>query len=443
MVRFRLSEELSRSTAMTQKALSECNASFLWSGLNAVPSDSYFQKSSFLFDAAVVKRRFALTGPAPARVAQAGDPSRDWIDKDTDHHVFRLTEEPGSTGLSFNEDAFTADGREMIYTAQDSVYLLDMTPPYATRRLLSGPVKKIVMGKNGPIAYFMLAKDPNLYAINVYTMQTLKIVALPQSATISTVNADDTLVAGTLTETQPGIAPQQAHSSAGRRGVLPRDIEPAVPATHALFTLDLRTAAIATVLRSSLQFAYVLFSPKDPNLLMYGFGGESKVDDEIWTVRTDGTMNRPIHQRTMDDEAATNAFWDSDGKTVWYDLQAPRGQAFYLASYNLDTGLRRWYPIERARWRVHYNAAVDDSVFCGDGSDASQAAKASDGRWIEIFFPRKPKPTDGPIQAGQAASADQDGLIQSGSFISHHLVNLSKNDYTTPPNARFSPTTAS
>ena len=33
-------------------------------------------------------------------------------------------------------------------------------------------------------------------------------------------------------------------------------------------------------------------------------------------------------------------FWSADGKTIWYDLQTPRGEDFWLAGYNVETGAR-------------------------------------------------------------------------------------------------------
>jgi len=40
-------------------------------------------------------------------------------------------------------------------------------------------------------------------------------------------------------------------------------------------------------------------------------------------------------------------FWSAGGKTIWYDLQTPRGEDFWLAAYNLDAGARTWYHLQR------------------------------------------------------------------------------------------------
>jgi oligogalacturonide lyase len=74
--------------------------------------------------------------------------------------------------------------------------------------------------------------------------------------------------------------------------------------------------------------------------------------------------------------------------------------------------------------------ADGDSAFCGDGSDTSGPAAALDGKWLELFRPRKrTEQTDPSLK----------NLIQTGNFNQRHLVNLTKQKYTTEPNVRFSP----
>ena len=153
--------------------------------------------------------------------------------------------------------------------------------------------------------------------------------------------------------------------------------------------------------------------------------------DRIWTIRTDGTQNQLIHARTATDEIAGHEFWDADGVTIWYDLQATRGENFYVASYNTNTRERRWYHVDRDAWSIHYNAASDDSIFCGDGGDYSQVAKSKNGQWIELFTPSLDPQTPGVDH--------KDGLVETGAFESQHLANMAKHNYTLEPNVRFSP----
>jgi oligogalacturonide lyase len=199
-----------------------------------------------------------------------------------------------------------------------------------------------------------------------------------------------------------------------------------------LFTVDLKTGEVHTVIESTDWLSHVQFSPKDAHLLMYCHEGLWWKVDRIWTIRTDGSHNDLIHKRTMDGEIAGHEFWDADGVTIWYDLQIPRGQNFYLASYNTDTGARKWYALGRDAWSIHFNATSDDTLFCGDGGDYSQVAKSRNGQWIELFTPYDSElPGDDP--------QNKTSLVQSGFLLPEHLVNMSKQNYTLEPNVRFSP----
>ena len=57
-----------------------------------------------------------------------------WVDKDTGHRVIRLTDEPGSSGFYFNVNAFTPDGRQMVYNAPDGIHALRPCQPQNTAR---------------------------------------------------------------------------------------------------------------------------------------------------------------------------------------------------------------------------------------------------------------------------------------------------------------------
>ena len=49
-------------------------------------------------------------------------PPRSWVDKDTGHRVWRLSDEPNSGGFYFNINAYTPDNKQMIYTAPDGIH---------------------------------------------------------------------------------------------------------------------------------------------------------------------------------------------------------------------------------------------------------------------------------------------------------------------------------
>ena len=57
-------------------------------------------------------------------------PPKSWVDKDTGHRVWRLSDELNSGGFYFNVNGYTPDQKQMIYTAPDGIHGLDM----ATRK---------------------------------------------------------------------------------------------------------------------------------------------------------------------------------------------------------------------------------------------------------------------------------------------------------------------
>ncbi len=77
-----------------------------------------------------------LTALSP--FAHAEDVPKTWVDKDTGHRIWRLSEEPNSGGFYFNVNAYTPDHKSMIYTAPDGIHVLDMDT-HKTRLLVPNP----------------------------------------------------------------------------------------------------------------------------------------------------------------------------------------------------------------------------------------------------------------------------------------------------------------
>ena len=86
---------------------------------------------------------------------------------------------------------------------------------------------------------------------------------------------------------------------------------------------------------------HLQFNPRDPDLLLYCHEGTWHEVDRIWTIRTDGSGMTLRHKRTMDMEIAGHEFWSFDGRHIWFDLQTPRSQVFWIAGVNLETGHAR------------------------------------------------------------------------------------------------------
>jgi len=155
--------------------------------------------------------------------------------------------------------------------------------------------------------------------------------------------------------------------------------------------------------------------------------------DRLWTVKTDGTDLRKLHERTMNMEIWGHEFFSPDGETVWYDLQRPRGEVFWLAGIELNSGQRTWYAHERNEWSSHYNISPDQTLFAGDGGDEDMVAHAPDGKWIYLF-----RPEAIPDEAGMP-SPNSAHLIHPGRLVAEKLVNLRDHDYKLEPNVTFTP----
>jgi oligogalacturonide lyase len=361
------------------------------------------------------------------------EPPKTWVDPDTGHRVVRLTDEPGSASLYFNQNWFTPDGRKLVYTSPTGIYTLDLATR-ATKRVVEGRVRLVEAGHKTPTVYYI--KDGAVCSTNAETGATREIAKLPPNGSVATINADETLIAGTYTE-RPGPT-NNAYAAPGRQAQAleqPRNKGQMMEdrlAAHipmGMFVIDTGTGAVKTILRSTDWLNHLLFSPTDPTLLMFCHEGPWHKVERIWTIRTDGSQLTKVHTRTMSMEIFGHEFWSIDGKTIYYDLQTPRGEDFWLAAYGVETGERTWYHLQRNEWSIHFNVSADGKLMCGDGGDPGQVAKAPDGEWIYLFHP-EPLRNDG--------IADK-ALVKPGVLHAEKLVNMSKHKYALEPNVRFSP----
>lgn len=362
------------------------------------------------------------------------EPPTSWIDPDTGHRVIRLSKEPGSASLYFNDNAYTPNGTEMVYSTPDGISVVNLKT-YKTRQVVSGHVRVIVAGRKTQSVFYIKPDEHALYVTNVDTGETRKLATIPPRGNIATINADETLAAGTYIEGQGGKdygegRTQQTHpldQSPSKGQMMEERLAAHLPLV--LFTIDLRTGKLNVLLHSTDWINHLLFSPTDPTLLMYCHEGPWQKVDRIWTIRTDGTQNTLIHKRHMAMEIAGHEFWSRDGKTIWYDLQTPKGEDFFVGGYNVDTGERTWYHLQRNEWSIHFNVSPDGTLFCGDGGDPGQVAHAPDGEWLYLFHPQLLKNT----------GLDDKNFVHPGVFHAERLVNMSKHHYRLEPNVSFTP----
>jgi oligogalacturonide lyase len=366
--------------------------------------------------------------------AQTSEPPVSWIDPDTGHRVVRLTTEPNSASLYFNQNGYTPNGKRLVYTTSDGISVLDLST-HEARQVVKGRVRLIDAGRTNERVYYV--RDSAAWWTGIDSGETRKIADLPARGSIATVNADETLLAGTYIE--GNAPPPRAASSPGDGQAHPLD-QPANKgqmmedrlAAHlpmAMFTVNVKTGETKTIHRATDWLNHLLFSPTDPNLLMFCHEGPWHKIDRIWTIRTDSGKITKIHTRTMAMEIFGHEFWSADGKTIWYDLQIPRGEDFWVASYKVETGARTWYHLQRNEWSIHFNVTRDGTLFCGDGGDPGQVAHAPDGEWIYLFRPE--------LISNQGL--DDKSFVQPGVFHAEKLVNMSKHKYRLEPNVSFSP----
>ena len=380
----------------------------------------------------MLMRRFLLIAAAAVPLyCQNGETPQSWIDPDTGHRVVRLTNEPGSASLYFNQNGYTSDGKGMIYTTPEGISVLDLAT-HASKPVVKGHVRVIVAGRKTPTVYY--AKGDTVWSADIDTGATRQIAKLPPRGSVTTVNADETLLAGTYVEgtgqdyypNRPA-GPQTLEQPRSKGQMMEERLAAHLP--MGLFMVDVKTGEVKTIHKSTDWLNHLEFSPTDPGLLMFCHEGPWHKVERIWTIRTDGSHITKIHNRTMAMEIFGHEFWSADGKAIWYDLQTPRGEDFWLAGYNVDSGERTWYHLQRNEWSIHFNVTRDGKLFCGDGGDEGQVAHAPDGKWIYLFRP----------ELITNRGVDDKDLIHPGVLRAERLVNMSKHQYRLEPNVSFTP----
>jgi oligogalacturonide lyase len=321
----------------------------------------------------------------------------------------------------------------MIYTTPEGISVLDLKT-FQIRSVVQGKVRVIAAGRKTQSVFYLRPEDHSLYATNVDNGSTRKLAELPPRGNVATVNADETLAAGTYIE---GEGKDYGETNRSQTHPLEQPLNKgqmmeerlAARLPLVLFTIDLKTGKLNTLLHSTDWINHLLFSPTAPTLLMYCHEGPWQKVDRIWTIRTDGTQNTLIHKRHMAMEIAGHEFWSRDGKTIWYDLQTPKGEDFFVGGYNLQTGERTWYHLQRNEWSIHFNVSPDGKLFCGDGGDPGQVAHAPDGEWIYLFRPELIKNT----------GAEEKAFVRPGVFRAERLVKMAKHNYKLEPYVSFTP----
>jgi oligogalacturonide lyase len=225
-----------------------------------------------------------------------------WIDKDTSHRVTRVTDEPGSSALYFNFDAYTPDGRQMVYSSPAGIHMLDIATgqtrllvPNASNAAPGQPraaQRVLAVGRKTGAVYFSRMSPEALsevYSADITSGAVPKLVTLPTRATVVTINADETLASGTYEEAghtaedygnnrgTPGssgtaaaptnsILPGSLVQPNGKGQMMARRLAAHIPMV--LLVINLQTGKLKELLHSTDWINHMLFSPvEDPGNL--------------------------------------------------------------------------------------------------------------------------------------------------------------------------------
>src|SRR5438552_8264137 len=111
-----------------------------------------------------------------AAAAFCAQPPTNWVDPDTGHRIVRLTKEPNSASLYFNQNGYTADGKKLVYTTPDGISTFDLTT-HETKQVVQGRVRLIDAGRKTQRVYYL--KEGAVYFTDAESKETRKIADLP------------------------------------------------------------------------------------------------------------------------------------------------------------------------------------------------------------------------------------------------------------------------
>jgi len=341
----------------------------------------------------------------------ADDPPMEWVEP-TGHRVIRLSKEPGSASLYFHQNAYTADGDKMIFITRQGISTVNLKT-HEIEQVVEGRTGQQVVGRKSRTVFY--TQDGAIKSTHLDTKETRVILKMPswmRGGSGLAVNADETLLAGSSLQegAQMPSGPPQGPGQ-GQEDRLTARFNLKLPMW--LYTVNIKTGEVKTLHPATDWLNHVQMSPTDPTLMMFCHEGPWHKLDRIWTIRTDGSDLKKIHARTMDMEIAGHEFFGQDGKTIWFDLQTPKFEDFWLAGVVIATGAKIRYHLQKREWSVHFNVSPDGKLFAGDGGGPNSVARGDNGQWIYLF-----RPKDGVLEAEK-------------------LVDLSKHNYTLEPNVSF------
>ena len=343
----------------------------------------------------------------------------EWIDKDTGHKVIHLIPGTGENrSFYFHNDPFvpsdSSSNVKMIFyrkvNGENQLFSIDIKTRKIDQLTDKKGVRGEIVGKKSRKVFYQ-CRD-SVFSTGIESHQTKLIYVFPKNilGSVTTLNADETLLAGALmTKAESDIFKKFPRKADFFERVYEAKL------LRSLFTINVKTGKFKKFYSEKAWLNHIQFSPTDPGLLMFCHEGPWHKVDRIWTININKGKPKLMHKRAVYREIAGHEFFSPDGKNIWYDLQIPRGETFYLASVNIKTGKHTKYGLTRDEWSIHFNISPDQKLFAGDGGDSSQVAEAKDGMWLYLF------------------------KINGDSLKSEKLVNMKHHDYRLEPNVHFSP----
>ncbi|HEX9826158.1 MAG TPA: oligogalacturonate lyase family protein [Flavobacteriaceae bacterium] len=343
-----------------------------------------------------------------------------WVDSETGHVIKKIVNRDGDNkSFYFHNNPFlkSEDGNSdlMIFSGHTetdnqffSVNLKTKSIDQITTK--KGNKRGEILGKKTRKVFYMVRDS--VFATHVDTHNTEFIYKFSNDVigSVTSLNADETLLGGALiTKEENDIFKKNPKKSDYFNKIYEAKLK------RSLITINVSTKELNNIYSENAWLNHIQFSPTDPDLLMYCHEGPWHKVDRIWNINVKTRKTQLMHKRTVDREIAGHEFFSPDGKTIWFDLQIPRGETFYLAGKHLDTGEETRYTLKRDEWSIHFNIAPNMKTFAGDGGDEGQVAHAKNGRWIYHFTPK------------------------GDSLASEKLVNMKNHDYGLEPNVHFSP----
>ena len=342
-----------------------------------------------------------------------------WIDKDTGHKIFHLIPGEGDNrSFYFHNNPFLPSingiNEKMIFYGRVGENMQLFSVDLKTRELDQITDKKRVSGEivapNGRNVFYQCGDS--VFATGVENHQTRLIYVFPDTLLghITTLNANESLLCGAINSKEEADIFKEYPA---KGDFFERVYEAKL--RRSLFTISVETGELKIIYSENAWLNHIQFSPADPNLLMFCHEGPWHKVDRIWTIDVTGGEPKLMHKRTMDMEIAGHEFFSPDGKSIWFDLQMPRGKTFFLANVNIETGKEIRYSLTPNEWSIHFTPSKDEKWFAGDGGDPGQVAHAEDGMWIYWFQP------------------------EGDHLVSQRMVNMKYQDYKLEPNVHISP----